>query len=143
MAVMRHSGPKMEFRKYPSSECDHKYASQFECQSTSGREYVISVRPDGGMMCSCPQWTHRRKECKHLRAFASTFTHIGMDLSPEMRPFVIGADDEVEQGDGKAKSLDELLKERIAEDGDASPAKPPKPSVLSVLKSGGASWGLK
>lgn len=135
---------KMDIQKRPSHLTDKKYVSQFHVYSDSGAEYVISVRPDGGVMCSCPRWTHTRKQCKHINEFMATILHVNMGLDLGTYPFVIGPDSEHEGG----KSLGDLLREQLDRDGDLvpdvleeKPKKSKRPDVMDLLKSN-ASWGV-
>jgi len=45
------------------------YSNQWTVPSKSspGKFYKVSVTPNGEWECSCPDWTYRRNECKHIK----------------------------------------------------------------------------
>jgi len=34
-----------------------------------GRSYVVALRRDGVVGCSCPHWVYRRSDCRHITAW--------------------------------------------------------------------------
>jgi len=48
---------------------DRKYVWKWRVESmSSGKEYIVSLKHDGHMECSCPAWKFKsnRKDCKHI-----------------------------------------------------------------------------
>ena len=50
-----------------SSSRPYSYKWQVRSHSDPSKHYVVSLRKDGVLECSCPQWIYRRKECKHIQ----------------------------------------------------------------------------
>lgn len=38
-------------------------------QTHRGRTYVVALRRDGVVGCSCPHWIYRRSDCRHIAAW--------------------------------------------------------------------------
>ena len=57
------------------------YSNQWIVPSSSnpGKSYKVSVTPNGEWECSCPDWTFRRNECKHIKQVKNSV--IGNDVS--------------------------------------------------------------
>lgn len=44
-----------------------KWVKRWDVPSSSGtKTYVVAIDADGGYGCSCPHWTNRRTDCRHI-----------------------------------------------------------------------------
>ena len=61
------------------------YSNQWTVPSSSslGKFYKVSVTPNGEWECSCPDWTFRRNECKHIKQVKNSV--IGNLTSPSKK----------------------------------------------------------
>lgn len=43
-------------------------------ESTAGLKYTVTLYPDGANTCTCPDFRHRRRQCKHIEEIVNDHT---------------------------------------------------------------------
>ena len=81
------------------------YSNQWQVPSRSspGKFYKVSVTPNGEWECSCPDWTYRRNECKHIKQVKNSIGNLASPPKKKPRTGQLTIGDLIEEGPQEAR----------------------------------------